>query len=259
MRKQKINKVKEQKRNNYGSLMTIIKYNKYNDIIVEFENGYITKSEYGAFKKGQIKSPFDKSVYKTGYLGEGKYNVKIDDKVTLHYQYWRDMLKRCYDEKELKRRPTYEDKTVCEEWHNFQNFAKWFDENYYEVDGEIMQLDKDILSKGNKIYSPETCVFVPQRINTLFVKNDSRRGKYPIGVNLNQSKSKYLARCSVYNNSTHKKEKKTLGTFETPEEAFYKYKEFKEQYIKEVAEEYKGRIPIKLYNAMYEYKVDIDD
>ena len=60
--------------------------------------------------------------------------------------------------------------------------GKWIENNYYEIEGETMCLDKDILCKGNKIYSRDTCVFVPQRINSLFTKCDNARGDNPIGV-----------------------------------------------------------------------------
>ena len=86
------------------------------------------------------------------------------------------MLRRCYDEKLHKKYPTYIDCKVCEEWLNFQNFAKWYYNNYYEIENEKICLDKDILHKGNKIYSPDNCVFVPNNINVLFVKSDKSRG-----------------------------------------------------------------------------------
>ena len=117
-----------------------------------------------------------------------------------------------------------------------------------------MHLDKDRLIKGNKIYSPKTCIFVPQTINSLFIKNNSVRGELPIGVSRNKKTKKYASNitiestCSVF-----------LGYFDTPEEAFYSYKEAKEKEIKRVADEYKDKIPQKLYEAMYNYEVDIND
>lgn len=198
-------------------------------------------------------------VYGIGSTGEGEYSSRINGEKTIQYEYWLQMLRRCYSEKYLKKRPTYEDKYVCDEWHNFQNFAKWFDENYYEVENQTMQLDKDILSKGNKIYSPDNCIFVPDRINSLFIKSNATRGKYPIGVSYYKKTNKFISTCSIYNEDKMKRVPKHLGYFNTPEEAFYKYKEFKEGYIKEVAEEYKEAIPHKLYKAMCDYLVEIDD
>ena len=167
------------------------------------------------------------------------------------------MLKRCYSDECQKKHPTYKDCTVCEEWHNYSDFKEWFDNNYYEIEGERMALDKDILVKGNKIYSPNTCVFVPQNINTLFIKSNKTRGKYPIGVYFRKDKNKYQAQCRiVYNGKT---QQEFLGLYNTIEDAFKVYKQFKENCIKQVADEYKDKIPNNLYKAMYNYKVEITD
>ena len=154
------------------------------------------------------------------------------------------MLQRCYDNKTQEKYPTYKGCQVCEEWHNFQNFAKWFEENYYEVEGENIDIDKDILCKGNKIYSPQTCVLSPHKINSLFVNRKNDRGNYPIGVCKGKNKIKKSCYLSRYN---------------TSEEAFQSYKQAKENYIKQVADEYKDKIPEILYKAMYKYKVNIND
>ena len=117
-----------------------------------------------------------------------------------------------------------------------------------------MALDKDILIKGNKIYSPQTCIFVPKRINTLFTKRQNDRGELPIGLHINNN-NKIVARCNTLN------ERKYLGSFSLnePFKAFTCYKNFKENYIKQVADEYKDYIPTELYEAMYRYEVEIDD
>ena len=135
--------------------------------------------------------------------------------------------------------------------------SKWINENYYEIPDEKMCLDKDILHKGNKVYSRDTCIFVPQRINNLLIKRDKMRGKDPIGVYLNPSGS-YQANCNNgYGKIIY------LGTYPTKEEAFRVYKEYKEKVIKEVINSYKGKIPEPYYSklkiAMYNYEVEIDD
>ena len=146
--------------------------------------------------------------------------------------------------------------TVCDKWLNFQNFAEWFYKNYYEIDNEAMCLDKDILHKGNKIYGPETCIYCPKSINGLFVKCDSIRGECPIGVN-KLPNGRFRAYHHIYINN--KRIIKHLGVFDTPEEAFNIYKQAKEKYIKQVADSYKYKIPKKLYDAMYNWKVEITD
>ena len=239
--------------NNFGSKMVIIEYRGALDIDVYFpEYDYVYKNtRYDAFNKGQIRCPFERTFYHTGYIGEGSYKAKVNGKPTKCFKTWNGMLERCYSSKFQSNHPTYIDCRVCDEWHNFQNFAQWYEENYYEVNGEQMELDKDILNKKNKVYNPQYCMFVPKYINTLILKNDKHRGDLPIGVNY--SKGYYMARLST------KQERKYLGLYPTPRQAFQVYKTEKEKYIKQIADEYRDFIPLKLYNALYRYEVEITD
>lgn len=77
------------------------------------------------------------------------------------------MMNRCYGDKHKYSQYSYKGCTVCEEWHNYQNFAKWYEDNYYNCEEEL-ELDKDIIIYGNKLYSPETCLFVPKLVNTSY-------------------------------------------------------------------------------------------
>ena len=255
----KIDRVGEENYNKFGSKIIIIEYRKWNDIDVYFpEYDWTSKNRnYGDFKNGEIRCPYEKRYYGVGYLGEGKYKVSENGEVTRCYKTWYHMLTRCYSDKYKKKKPTYEDCKVYEELLNFQNFAKWDSENYYEIEGETMCLDKDILVKHNKIYSPETCVYVPNTINVLFTKSDKIRGNTPIGVN--EQKNKFKAQCSVYDFENKKKKRIYLGLYETPEQAFEVYKKFKEKYIKQVADYYKDKIPQRLYQALSNYEVEITD
>ena len=249
----KIDRTGEEKTNTFGSLMRIINYRNNKDIDVYFpQYDYIKEHvNYNQFIKGKVKCVYEPRIYGIGYISDGKYEVSINGKSTKHYDIWCGMLKRVYDPKYIQKHPTYEGCCVYESWHNFQTFSEWIDKNYYEIEGQRMELDKDILCKGNKIYSPDTCVFVPHRINTLFIKSDKCRGDLPIGVV--RVNKKYNARCNV------DKKIKNLGYYNSLEEAFEVYKNFKEKDIKKVAEEYKDKIPEKLYNAMITYEVEIDD
>ena len=255
----KIDRTGERRINNFGSEMIITGYRNYSDIDVYFpEYDWIVKNrQYSDFKKGKIRCPYERRAFGVGYIGEGKYKIKENGKHTRVYSTWYDMLKRCYDKKYQEKYPTYNGCTVCEEWLNFQNFAKWYDENSYEVNNEKMNLDKDILVKHNKIYSPDTCIFVPQAINKLFVKCDRSRGDSVIGTSL--YKGKYQVKCQVFNPETGKSKNEYLGYYDTQEKAFEVYKYYKEKNIKEVADYYKDEIPDKLYNALYNYKVEITD
>jgi hypothetical protein len=241
--------------NKHGSEMEIIEYNNVKDIWVKFlDNGNLVHTGYGAFCRGGVKNSYNKTIFGIGFLGVGEYKMKENRLTTPQYSCWYDMLSRCYSKKCQEINSSYQECTVADEWHNLQNFAKWYDENYYEIKGERIHLDKDILIKGNKIYSHETCLFVPQRINNLIVKSDSTRGEYPIGVHFEKQTNKYKAQCRDNKGKT-----KNLGRYETLEEAFNIYKIFKEKVIKQVAEEYKDKIPEKLYDALLNYQVEITD
>lgn len=242
--------------NKHGSKMIIYKYMTSENIDVYFPKyDWVAKHvQYNNFKRGYIKCPYEKSVYGVGHIGEGKYKVSENGKETEVYKIWKGVLRRCYVSRIHEKHPTYKDCEMCEEWHNFQNFAKWYEENYYEIEGEKMCLDKDILFKGNKLYSPNTCVFVPHNVNSLFTKGDSVRGELPIGVAIDKRHNKYQAQCRTQYNK-----RKWLGYYNTPQEAFQSYKQFKENLIKQVADKYKSYIPEKLYDAMYRYEVEIDD
>ena len=243
-----------------GYKIIIVEYNNYNDVVVEFQDEYKAKKRdtYQHCKQGVIANPYHPSVFGVGFVGEGNYLASVNNEITKHYNYWYFILQRGCDENFKEKHPSYKDVTVNKEIYDFQKFGEWLDNNWYEVEGERMHIDKDILIKGNKEYRFDRMILVPQRINTLFVKNDSRRGKYPIGVYYNKECNKFQASCRILNNSG-KQIKKNLGLYNTPEETFQAYKIFKEQYIKEVADEYKNLIPQDLYEAMYRWKVEITD
>ena len=259
MGRKRINRTGEEGINNFGSKMVITRYNDAKNIDVYFPeyNWVFEHAQYDNFKRGKIKCPYEPIIYGKGYLGEGKYKVKENNKLTDEYIIWNGMLRRCYDPKYQEKYPTYEGCTVEEYLLNFQYMAEWINKNYYEIPDEQMRLDKDILCKGNKIYSRKTCIFVPERINNLFTKRDNARGKDPIGVDQLPS-CNYRVQC---NNGYGKLD--YLGTYSTKEEAFNAYKKYKEKLIKETIDSYKGIIPephySRLKTAMYNYKVEIDD
>lgn len=162
---------------------------------------------------------------------------------------WHSMLYRCYNKKHLKTHPSYEKCSVCKEWLHFSNFKKWFDENYKE--GFV--IDKDILSgKNNKIYSPETCSYIPNKVNMLLVNTRRSRGNYPVGVI--KKRNKYRAQTLIG-------DKEFSKLYNTPEEAFEAYKCVREKYIKDMAELYykKGEISEMVYIALINYKIEITD
>lgn len=251
--KKTLDRIGETRINTMGSKMWIIKYNNVKDIDVQFEDEYVAENmTYKQFELGKIKNPNDISVFGFGYLGVGRYKAKINYKITQQYKIWRNIMQRCYSNKFQEKNLTYIGCSVDKEWHNFQNFAQWYDENYYEVLGQKMELDKDWIVKNNKIYSPKTCIFVPEYINSLIINNKKNRGKLPLGVTVNNGR--YRARCK-----SNTGESEFLGYHDSIELAFQAYKIYKETHIKKVAEQYKDQIPEKLYNAMYAYEIEIDD
>ena len=245
-------RIGEARSNSFGSKITVINYINSNNVHIEFDNGYKDVVTWNNFNRGAIKSPYCKSYNGIGFLGEGKYTC--DDVWHIH---WRAMLERVVTKNDGLLR-TYANVTVCNSWCDYQVFAEWAENNYYEIPALRMELDKDILIKGNKIYSPETCVFVPHNINTLFVKADKSRGDLPIGVYWHERDQEYRAQCS-YITDTGTRKNKWLGGHSNQEDACLAYKRFKESHIKEIAERYKEYIPDKLYKALYEYKVEITD
>lgn len=257
----KIDRTGEIGYNNFGSKMVIVEYNNTKNIDVYFpEYDWIAKNvDYTNFKNGKISCPYEKRYFNVGYLGEGKYKAYENGKQTKCYVSWQNMLQRCYDEKLHKKHPTYKNCEVSKEWHNYTNFGDWFKNNYYEVKGEKMCLDKDILHKSNKIYSPDNCIFVAENINKLFVKRDNDRGEYPIGVSYYKARGKFRAYCHIYDFEENKTKQKFLGYYNNSQQAFEVYKQFKEKHIKEVADYYKDLIPEKLYDAMYKYEIEITD
>lgn len=151
---------------NNGDLR-IIKYKNHAKVLVEFvESSYQTEAGAKEIRTGHVKDYLRPSSHGVGYLGIGRYVAHIKKIATPAYTAWHGMLRRCYSEKFQERNPAYEGCSVASVWHNFQTFAAWYHQ-HYPVDGNKYQLDKDIKTQGNKIYGPDTCVFVTQNENTL--------------------------------------------------------------------------------------------
>jgi len=135
-----------------------------------------------------------------------------------------------YSDKCHAEHPTYIGCSVAPEWHSFMTFRSWM----MKQDWEGMHLDKDILVPGNKVYGPETCVFVDQATNNLLVNHPAKRGEYLIGVSWQKGAGKFEARV---NNG---KGKKTyLGLFSTEEKAHAAYRKSKAAVLRAAAKEQK--------------------
>ena len=224
----------------YGTLIIIVKYNKSSNIEIEFQDEYkfITNTTYANFKRGYIKNPYDKSVCGVGYIGVGKYKSKVGGDLTPAYFTWKNMVHRCYDEDHRYLNITYEECYMCNEWLNFQTFAKWYEDNFYDVGEGRMHIDKDILIKGNKLYSPETCIIVPQRINMIFMSK-ANKWNLPSGISMSKT-GKYI---TSYN-GIH------LGTIDTLNDAIITHDTEKRKCIKEIVEEYGNKLPSTVSGAL---------
>ena len=179
--------------------------------------------------------------------------VFVDGKNVKEYDLWTGMLERCFSEKCQTRRPTYRGCSVSDNFLNYAYFYDWCHKQigFGKVDekGRSWQLDKDLLFVGNKTYSETACVLVPQEINLFFNEYGNARGKYPLGVYFNKASGKFQARCCV--NGV----RRSLGHFNTPQEAFAVYKPFKENLCKQLALKWQHEIDSRLFNAMMKWSV----
>ena len=240
--------------NKQGLNYKIVHYNTYYDITILFDSGYIKSATMKEVKRNAIKDKLSPSVYGVGIVGI-RYNTKVDGKHTTEYGTWKNMLRRCYSEKGRHKFQSYDDCTVSENFKKYSYFYEWVNKQvgFNSVDdmGNIFQLDKDLLSKGNKIYSETTCVFLPLEINIALAIKDSKHKKFHVGVRKNRNK--YEVICCINSKSTY------LGLFNTEIEAFNAYKQAKENYLKELADKWKGKIDDRAYEALMSYQVEITD
>ena len=119
-------------------------------------------------------------------------NMSVNGRAIKSYAIWHAMIERCYSFKKQLKMPTYIGCSVCDEWLYFSNFKEWYDANYKEN----FELDKDILIKGNKIYSPETCRYVPKYINQLLVYSNRTHKDLPLGISQSSSGKGYEMQCN---------------------------------------------------------------
>jgi hypothetical protein len=240
--------------NNCGRVV-VIKQISTNKVLVRFlDTDNTTTVWIHNLLKGEVRDKLKPSVFGIGICDiRCKYNgIKTDE-----YLLWVAMLNRCYSEKFHRKNPTYKGCYISDNFKYLSFFSDWCEKQigYKVVDdnGQTFHLDKDILQKGNKIYSEDNCCFVPREINSLIVKRESMRGELPIGVAFNKQKGKYSSIVSYFGTPT------SLGYYDNPLDSFVVYKRAKEQYIKEVAEKWKGKIDSKVYHALLTYEVSFED
>lgn len=221
------------------------------EIYIKFiETGYETSVQLCQIKRGTIKDRLLPSVYGVGVTGE--IPVRVNGNLLKEYRVWHNVLQRCYSGNLYLKRPTYKDCIVSENFKYFPYFKEWCNKQV-GFDNEGWALDKDILVKGNRVYSEDTCCFVPNEINTLIINSKAIRGGTPVGVHCVKDTGKYLAKFKKAGVKVY------LGTFDTEQEAFHTYKVAKESYIKEVANKWRDQVDIRIYEALMSWEVCIND
>lgn len=188
-----------------------------------------------------------KLIHGVGFDLGGKYRSYENGVVTRAGLAWRSMLMRCYSDNFKISRPTYKGCTVCDEWHNFQVFADWFYGNEYSNKG--YQLDKDLLVSGNKVYSADTCCFLPLELNLLLTDRANYKGSLPQGVALKKSSGRYVSQLNVDGKRVH------IGYFDCENQAHRAYREAKERYVKNKALDWANRIERSAFNALMAWTV----
>ena len=231
----------------------VLKYNDAKDVEVQFLNtGFKMVAQLGNIRKGKVKDPYSPSVFGVGITGT-KYQPTINGVNTKEYDLWHSMLERCYSYIYKKRQPTYEGCEVSDNFKSFEYFHEWC-HNQIGFGECGFQLDKDLLTKGNKVYSENSCVFIPREINSLLIKREASRGEHLIGVYWSKTNKAFVAQVNK-----NKGKSEHLGFFNTEIEAFNAYKVAKEAFIKEQAEKWESQIDDRAYNALMSYTVEITD
>ena len=231
----------------------ILKYNDAYNVEIQFlKTRYRKVAEMKNVRNGVVKDPYSPSVFGVGITGT-KYPPTINGVQTKEYVLWKHMLERCYSDTYKKKQPTYEGCEVSDKFKSYTYFYEWCNKQI-GFDNEGWQLDKDLLTKGNKVYNENVCVFLPQEINSLLTKSTASRGKHLIGVCWYKKDKAFVARVNK-----NKGGSEYLGSFKTELEAFKAYKKAKESFIKEQANKWKDRIDERAYNALMNYEVSTND
>lgn len=238
-----IGKVYETKHYGYCTVVSLV--NRKN-ITIEFSDGHRATCTLQNLKRGSVFNPFHPKVYGVGFIGVGEYSAKIGKSIHPFYEAWRGSLRRCYDPKAQKKRPNYIGCSVHSDWHNYQDFCKWSEE---EVFFTGYKLDKDLLVANNKVYSPDTCVYLPNELNCMISNTGIGGRELPKGVSLSSNPK---ARSKIYVANLQRKTTNNynLGYFDNPEEAHAVYKMEKEKYVKERAMFWRENISTKAFDAL---------
>lgn len=230
-----------------GSSCTVIKrVDRKTGFLVRFndDNGHEMTVQASGLRRGSFKNPYYPSVSGVGFVGVGEFSSRINGERYAAYESWCSMLQRCYSDKFHARNPTYKGCQVDSQWHNLQDFAKWYVGNKYNIHG--YQLDKDILVEGNRVYSPEFCHLVPSQINSLILNGTG------LEANVFQCKSTKLYTAYMVKGDRFGS---VIGKFDSLEEAELEYYLAKNKHIRSKALEFRGRIDDDVLEVLIEWDV----
>ena len=241
------------KADNYYKNVYPMNDKQYNEVLSRYIDGADITDELITDIVNDIKYKADdwyankwkRTVFGIGYLGCSDADANRKDNYI--YSKWANMMQRCYDEETHKLKPYYAPCTAEIEWQNFSNYREWHREN--EMGDRKVDLDKDVLIRGNTVYGSETCTLIPHFTNTLF---ETPKGT-DTNIVLNNTTGKYNVTMSILGKN------EDVGTFDTEEEARQGFIAYKQDYIRKFARKCKGKVPHKTYEAMMNWIVEIDD
>lgn len=250
--------VGDTRKNNEGDEFKIVEYIDARNVVIEWSCGQQDVVQSANIRAGGISYYNRITVQGVGYLGYGRFvhgNRKLKDGqmvIPNHlHRHWRHLISRTHGDKPDR----YEDATMDSEWYNLQNFLEWavnqIGNSNKEDNGRYWCIDKDILVEGNKRYSENTCIFVPNDINVFFAKQEIGNTGY-LGVNYIKPATKgakegYIARC--HNNG----ERQYLGYYDTPLQAYLAYREAKIAVAKELASKWEGEVDGRVIEALLKF------
>nr|DAG70217.1 MAG TPA: hypothetical protein [Caudoviricetes sp.] len=249
--------------NRYGTKAKIISLDKENNTYnLALDNGYSFSKKCFDIdnNKNNFKTPYCKTFSGVGYVGE-KYSPKDYPEF---YSKWYGLLDRVYGRQDInKYYASYKGCTICNRWLNFSNFVDDMLNMWYECDDDL-NIDKDIKIKGNKIYSPETCLLVPAKINKTFIGilgcDKQGEDKHYKGIHWDNNKKRWVVK--PIGRSKGCDESKRTGVhkeFKTQEEAWKYYREIKNEHIYKTINEYKDVLPKEVYDILISYEVEVED
>ena len=239
------------KSNNFGDFK-VIEYINFKNVVIEFvKTKFVTTTTTQQIKFGEVRDMLYPSVEGVGINDLELTNIPTQTRNPYYYM-WVNMLRRSHN---VYNKYEYDGASCDKNWLYFSKFIEDISniENHIKGVEDGWELDKDILVKGNKHYSKETCCFVPKEINSLLISAKLRRGKFPVGVGYNKRDKLFTSTISIEG------KRKSLGCYKDEISAFQAYKLAKEQHIKYIADKFKDEIASNVYDALMTYQVEITD